>query len=139
MPHEAHAPSDKTLLLLLDVVTKIHRHLEQLIEISQSKSLACFATKTDLKNTEKTIMSAISDFAVKQEAFNDRVDTAITGVIGDIKALNDLVEKLQTTPGPISAEDQASLDALEVRGDAIAAKLEALDALTPPVVPTVAK
>lgn len=80
-------------------------------------------------------MSAISDFAAKQGAFNTRIDNAIAGLVEDVKFLNATIETLQTTPGPITAEDQASLDALEARGDAIAAKLEALDALTPPVVP----
>lgn len=82
------------------------------------------------------IMSAVSDFVAKQNAFNDRQDVAIDGLRGDVKTLNDTIEKLQNTPGPISAEDQASLDALEVRGDAISAKLEALDAMTAPTPPT---
>jgi hypothetical protein len=92
-------------------------------------------TKTDLKEMETRIMSAISDFAVKQNAFNDRIDASITGVRADVTGLNDLILRLQNSPGPISPEDQASLDSLQVRGEAITAKLEALDALTPPVVP----
>lgn len=86
--------------------------------------------------TGKEIMSKISEFATKQNAFNDRVDAAVTGLQQDIKTLNDLIEQLQNSPGEITPEDQASLDALEQRGDAIAAKLEALDALTPPPVPS---
>lgn len=38
--------------------------------------------------------------------------------------------------GEITAEDQASLDALDTRGQVISAKLVALDAITPPPVPT---
>lgn len=80
-------------------------------------------------------MSSISDFAAKQNAFNDRMDTAIADLAGDVKSLNDTIAKLQASPGTSTPEDQASLDALQARGAAITTKLEALDALTPPVPP----
>lgn len=80
-------------------------------------------------------MSAISEFSAKQNAHNDRVDAAINGVATDVKFLQDTIEKLQGTPGAITPEDQALLDQLEARADATAAKLEALDALTPPAPP----
>lgn len=80
-------------------------------------------------------MSKISDFATAQNAFNDRVDTAITGLQGDVQALNDKITELQNSPGTVTPEDQALLDALQARGETIAAKLEALDALTPPTPP----
>ena len=83
----------------------------------------------------ESIMSAVSDFAAKQNAFNDRMDTAVAGLQGDIKALNDEIKKLQDSQGQLSAEDQASLDLLQERGLAISDKLDALDALTPPVPP----
>ncbi len=81
-------------------------------------------------------MSAISDFAAKQNAHNDRVDTALTGIQGDVKFLQDTIDKLQNSPGAITPEDQALLDALDARADVTASKLEALDALNPPVPPT---
>ena len=80
-------------------------------------------------------MSAISDFAAAQNAFNDAMDASIAGLQGDIKALDDLIAQLQASAGQISAEDQALLDALQVRSKAMVDKLAALDALTPPVVP----
>lgn len=93
-------------------------------------------SRADLLKVERHIMSAISDFAAKQNAFNDRMDTAITGLQGDVKTLNDLIEKLQNSAGQITPEDQALLDQIETRSDGIATKLEALDALTPPPPPT---
>lgn len=80
-------------------------------------------------------MSAISDFAAKQAAFNARMDTAIADLQGDVQALNDQIAKLQATSGTITAEDQALLDGITERSSTIADKLDALDALTPPVVP----
>lgn len=78
----------------------------------------------------------ISEFATAQNAHNDRQDAAVTDLQGDIQALNDKITELQNSPGGITPEDQASLDALQARGEAISAKLEALAALTPPVPPT---
>ncbi len=88
-----------------------------------------------LGQLESTIMSAISDFAAKQKAHNEKIDAAITGITGDVKTLNDKITALQNTPGPISAEDQALLDELEATGSALADKLAAVDELTPPAVP----
>jgi peptidoglycan hydrolase CwlO-like protein len=81
------------------------------------------------------IMSAISDFAKVQTAFQDRVDAAITDLQGDVKSLNDQIAALQATEGTITAEDQALLDGIQSRSANVANKLEALDALTPPVAP----
>jgi len=80
-------------------------------------------------------MSVISDFAAKVNAYNDRQDAAVAGVSADVDALNAKILELQNTQGQITAEDQALLDAIQARGEAAASKLEALDALTPPVAP----
>ena len=80
-------------------------------------------------------MSAISDFAAKQLAFNDRMNNAIAGLVGDVATLNAKIEELQNSAGTITPEDQALLNELEVAGDVMAAKLEALDNLTPPTPP----
>jgi hypothetical protein len=80
-------------------------------------------------------MSAISDYAAKANAFNDRIDSAVTGLQGDVQALNDTITKLQNSAGTVTPEDQALLDQLQARAETIATKVEALDALTPPVPP----
>lgn len=82
--------------------------------------------------------TAIETFVTAQNAFNDKIDAAIVGLEGDILSLNETIAKLQTTPGTITPEDQALLDALQARGKLISDKLDALDALTPPVPPTTA-
>ncbi len=80
-------------------------------------------------------MSAIADFAAKQEAFNNRLAAAIQGVAADVDSLNAKILELQNTLGQITPEDQALLDQLQVKGEALAAALEGVDALTPPAVP----
>lgn len=83
-------------------------------------------------------MSAISDFADKMKVFNDRQDAAVTALQGDVKSLEDQITALQGSSGAITPEDQALLDGIQARASAVADKLDALDALTPPVVPVTA-
>ena len=85
-----------------------------------------------LDHIKEFIMSVVSDFSDKQNAFFDRQDKAITDLQGDVKFLNDTIATLQNSPGTISAADQASLDAIQARASTISDKLDALDALTPP-------
>ena len=60
-------------------------------------------------------MSAISDFATKQNAHNDAIDAAVSGLTGDVKNLQDQIAKLQASQGQITPEDQALLDAIDAR------------------------
>lgn len=80
-------------------------------------------------------MSAIKDFAEKVNAYHAKIDTAITGLTEDVATLKAKIEELQNTPGAITPEDQALLDAIQSQLEAVATKLEALDALTPPKTP----
>lgn len=110
------------------------RDLDKLGKLCQQQNNKTAILKR-IAEMEGKIMSAISQFAEKQAAFNDKIDAAVTGLTEDIEALNDKIEELQNTAGEITAEDQALLDAIETRSDAIATKLAALDALTPPKPP----
>jgi len=94
-----------------------------------------YETNTNVRKARKIIMSAISDFATAQNAFNDQIDTAVTGLTGDIAALNAKITELQNSQGTITPADQVLLDAIQTRASTIATKLTALDAITPPVVP----
>lgn len=96
------------------------------------------------------IMSAITDYAKKQTAFNDRQALAIdslvesqTGLSGDLAELNRLIKELQESPGEVTPEDLETINKLEAAGEAaatraegVAAALKALDEQHPPVVPT---
>lgn len=81
-------------------------------------------------------MTAISDFAAQQAAFNSRLDAAIADVQSDVEVLKEQIAELLASAGTISPEDQAALEALNARSAEIATKLEALAAETPPPVPT---
>ncbi len=80
-------------------------------------------------------MSAISDFAAKLTAFQDRQDAAIADLQGDVDNLTKQIAALQATQGAITPEDQALLDGIQSRASAVSDKLDALDSLTPPTPP----
>ena len=94
------------------------------------------ATKHDLEQLKQLLMATIADFSAAMTAFNDRIDVAVTDLQGDVKSLNDKITELQNSNGVITPADQALLDAIQARASGVATKLEALDALTPPVPPT---
>jgi len=124
---------DKVLLQLMFEIRAFSQQTAR--DFGWLRSQSGLATKQDLRELANNIMSAISDFAAKQTEFNNRQAVAIDGIVVDVKALNDMIEKLQNNPGPISPEDQKLLDNLEVAGDALATRLEGLDSQTPPPVP----
>lgn len=100
-------------------------------------------TKADLVAFEKritkimaTYSEALAAFAAAQNAFNDRQDAAVKALQGDVKNLEDQIVALQNISGQITDSDQAILNSIQSRTGAIADKLDALDALTPPVVPS---
>lgn len=132
-PFRGHEKNVQHMLKqIFDKLNKLEERQKHEFEWFKSLELA---TKHDLIQTKNTIMSKISEFAARQGAFNDRMDVAITDLQGDVKTLNDLIVQLQGTAGDVTPEDQALLDQIEVRANEIVAKLEALDALTPPAVP----
>jgi len=89
----------------------------------------------ELKTQGEKLMSAISDFADKMKVHNDKVDAAVSGLTDDVKSLKDQITALQNSQGQITPADQALLDGIEAKAQAVSDKLEALDALTPPPLP----
>jgi peptidoglycan hydrolase CwlO-like protein len=83
-------------------------------------------TLAKILNKLEHMMSAISDFAVKQQAHNDKVSTDLDSIAAQIKTLNDLIAKLQSSPGTITPADQAMLDQIEAAGAALGTKADAL-------------
>lgn len=84
------------------------------------------------------LMSAISDFAAKQAAFNQDVSNDLDAIQANITNLNALITQLQNSAGTISPEDQATLDTLQTAGTDLQTKADALAGKTPPAVPVVA-
>jgi len=55
----------------------------------------------------------------------DTIVTALNGIAGDEKFLKDTIAALQNSPGTFSPEDQALVDSLQARVDAMGAKVKA--------------
>ena len=118
------------------------------------KSHADFVTNNELREMEKRIMAtykeAFGQLVAAQGAFNTRVETSVDGVVASVAGVTTDLEKLQAdleaiqnSVGPISAEDQVSLDAAIAKGESLSGRMEsvdtalkALDALRPPTVTT---
>lgn len=90
------------------------------------------ATKHDLEKLGDKIMSQLSDFADKVEAqFNDistSVDGLVTstaGIDADIQSLKKQIADFQGSPGAITPEDQARLDAIQTQVEKLAQKTKA--------------
>ena len=82
-------------------------------------------------------MSKIQDFEAHMNAFFDRQDVAVADLAGDVDGLKAEIAKLKDLLGAeVSPEVAAVLDAVEARASGMTDKVEALDNLTPPVVPT---
>jgi hypothetical protein len=130
--NSSHNGNNNNILnIVLSILKKIEEHQKNELNWFKSQKLA---TKNDLKETESKIMSKISEFAVSQSLFQDRMDVAVTDLQGDVQNLETQIAILQSSSGSISAKDQTLLDNIQARTSAIADKLDALDALTPPVV-----
>lgn len=83
------------------------------------------ATKHDLEEMEKHIMSAIENWATK---IGPKLDSIQTG----LDAVQKLVEELQNGPGTFTPADQILVDQIEAKIDAIAGDANSVP--TPPVV-----
>lgn len=104
---------------------------------NEFKAHSQLATKCDLDRMECRIMSKISEFSDRVNTKFNEIGTAVDGIVDDVAFLKEKIEELQNNPGPISPEDQATLDALEARVGTTSERVAALDAATarPPAAP----
>ncbi len=132
--------NDPHLVVAVQDISKTLEHCTRLIlhALTSPKGDQC-ATKTDLENLGKLIMSKISDYVTAVETQLDGIgqnvdglvtaiggiNTSIGGIAGDVAELKRIIEQLNTNPGPITPEDQALLDASLVKLGALAAKAQA--------------
>lgn len=113
----------------MKIVLHVVHHLGPALERKLDWGLNALLRKGD------RIMTAIAEFSEQMKAFFDRQDAAVSDLQADVKFLKDKIAELQNSPGEITPEDQALLDALEERANATAGRLEALSQETPPAVP----
>lgn len=78
-------------------------------------------------------MSAISDYAAQVKEHHDSISSAVDSIVasvnglsGDIQRLKKTIDDLQDSPGQITPEDQALLNAAVQQASAAAAKTKAV-------------
>ena len=102
------------------------KQLHRLAELRASMESA-------LLRTEQKIMSQLTDFADKVDAFQkdqsdaiDALGVSLGGLTGDVASLKQQIIDLQNSPGPVTPEDQARLDKIQATAEAAATKSKAL-------------
>lgn len=80
----------------------------------------------------------VEEFLGRQEAHNNKVATAVDEIVEDVKGLQTEIQELKDliAAGEPSPEVTAKIAALDEHNDAMAVKIDALNALTPPKPPT---
>lgn len=75
-------------------------------------------------------MNAIQTFAANVKTSFDKIGQSVDGIVADIDNLKKKIDELQNSPGTLTPEDQASLDAIQAQANTLSEKLAALDAAT---------
>lgn len=81
------------------------------------------------------IMSGVSEFANQQAQYQSQMSAAIADIQKEISNLNSQIAAFNNSPDPITATDQASLDAIQATSQNLVAQLQALDTINPPASP----
>ncbi len=105
-------------------------------ETPESRAELLRGIQSIVTNSEKKIMSAISDFATKQNAHNAAIADDLTAIKAKIDEQTELITTLQNSAGTLTTEDQATLDALEASNAALQSQADAAAGKTPPEPPT---
>ena len=126
---DAHAEQLSTSITRLsDVLRHSLEHFERHDQL---------ATKHDLKELGENIMSKITDAAKAEQTSLDAVNASLDSIVAGIAALDTLITNFQNSPGTLSAEDQAALDAINAASAALETKAAAVST-TPPTPPPAA-
>ena len=82
------------------------------------------------------LMSQITDWAAQEEADLSAISTTLDNVVSGIAALDALITAFQNSPGTLTPQDQAALDAIQASAHALVTKASAIST-APPVPPAV--
>lgn len=122
------------------LVGRMERFDEKLDRILNAGSIT-ISSLGDLSTAVKTLtekedrnMSAITDWAAKEQADLTTISTTLDGVVTGIAALDQMITNFQNSPGALSPSDQAALDAIQAASGALVSKSAAIST-TPPAPP----
>lgn len=140
MPAQHHGKPEQPSDPVATAIVTLAGAVTALVQVKQAvfewtKSHANLATKQDLETAVRTVMDAITQFKNAVDQSFDRLGSAVDGLAADVNFLKSEIERLQTTPGTLTPEDQAILDGIQARMASVADRVSALDALTEPPAP----
>lgn len=78
-----------------------------------------------------TTPSAIQAWAAAEQADLTTISTTLDGIVTGVAALDALITQFQNSPGTLSADDQAALDAIQAASQALVAKVQAISTAPP--------
>lgn len=81
------------------------------------------------------IMSAITDWATKEQADLTAIQGTLTSIVSGIAALDAQITAFQNSPGTLSATDQAALNAIQSASDALVTQSAAISTTAPSATP----
>ena len=117
--------------VLEEFTNKMYVLIDMVQKLGDNRSHSNSITKHDLKETEKKIMSQITDWAAKNQADLTAIGSTLDGIVAGVAALDTLITNLQNSPGTLSASDQSALDAIQASADALVTKSAGI-VVTPP-------
>ena len=79
-------------------------------------------------------MSKVTDFAAAVQTAFDKVSADLDTITAGIAALDAAIAAFQNSPGVLSPADQAALDDIQAKSQALVAKADAVN-VTPPTPP----
>lgn len=85
-----------------------------------------------LINQKEQIMTKVQETADRMEALFAEQKAGLEDIQGDIKFLTDKIAEIQNSPGTLSPEDQAALDAMEAKAAEVTNNIKTLASQTPP-------
>ncbi len=76
-------------------------------------------------------MSAITDFATKEQSDLDALNAKLDAIASGVTGLDEAIKQLQSTVTGLTPEEQAALDSVVSQSDALVAKASAIDTTVP--------
>jgi hypothetical protein len=103
-------------------------NFEEKIErlLAKLESLADIPTKHDLQETERKIMSQLTDWAATEDADLTAINANLDAIVTTVANLNAQIAAFNNSPGTLSASDQAALDAIKATSDTLVTESAAI-------------
>jgi pectin methylesterase-like acyl-CoA thioesterase len=94
--------------------------------LAKLESLADIPTKHDLQETERKIMSQLTDWAATENADLTAINANLNAIVTTVANLSAHIAAFNNSPGTLSASDQAAIDAIKATSDTLVTQSAAI-------------